>query len=108
MYLADGFPVCDGICSLGILVAAFKVVTDERRAQRLDHEIVVVQSCNHNCGRDASNGSGDVGSRHVDWLVCVLIDGQVSSSVLGSAAADGRVAGFSECCICCWMMTLKQ
>jgi hypothetical protein len=64
-YLTNGFPVGDGVDSAGSLVAGFEGVADERWAERLDHEVVVVESGNDDGGIDTVEGSGDLGSRHI-------------------------------------------
>jgi hypothetical protein len=37
IYLADRLAVSDGVCRLGVLVARFEVVADERWTKGLDH-----------------------------------------------------------------------
>ena len=64
-YLANGLLVGDSVGSTCSLVARFESVADERWAEGLDHEVVVVESGNDDGGVDTVEGSGDLGSRHL-------------------------------------------
>ena len=68
-YLANGLLVGDGVGSASSLVAGLESVADERWAEGLDHEVVVVESGNNDGGVDTVEGSGDLGSRHPDDFV---------------------------------------
>jgi hypothetical protein len=65
-YLANGLLVGDGVGGAGSFVAGLEGVADECWAERLDHEVVVVESGNDDGGIDTVEGSGDLGSRHLD------------------------------------------
>jgi hypothetical protein len=81
-HLANGLLVGDGVGGRSILVAGFVGVADECWAQSLDHQFVVVQGCDDDGGVDAVEGSGDVGSRHFDWMGCWLLVRSRSDSTL--------------------------
>lgn len=73
-YLADGLLVGDGVGGRGVLVAGLESVADERWADSLDHEVVVMESGNDGSGVNTVERSGDLGSRHfyrlfVGWKV---------------------------------------
>jgi hypothetical protein len=66
IYLANGLLVGDGVgCGSG-LVARFEGVADERGAEGLDHEFVVVEGGDDDGGAGAAHGSLDVGGRHCE------------------------------------------
>ena len=68
IYLANGLAVCDRVRCLCVFVARFEVVADERWAQGLDHQVVVVESCDDDASIDAVDRSGDVRGRHlIEW-----------------------------------------
>ena len=70
VYLANGLLVGDDVgCRCG-LVARFERVADERGAEGLDHELVVVEGGDDDGGVGAADGSLDVGVRHFE--VCFI------------------------------------
>lgn len=65
-YLANGLLVGHGVgCGCG-LIAGLERVADERGAEGLDHEFVVVEGGNDDGGVGAANGGLNVGGRHFD------------------------------------------
>jgi hypothetical protein len=67
-YLANGLLVRNSVGRRAGLVSRLELVAYERGAERLDHQVVVVQSRNDDIGIDAVEGGGDVGGRHLDRL----------------------------------------
>lgn len=65
-YRANGLLVSDRVDSSGLLVAALELVADERGAEGLDHEVVVVECLDDIGGGEVANGSGDLGGRHFE------------------------------------------
>lgn len=65
-YRANGLLVSDGVDGGRLLVAALKLVADKGGAERLDHELVVVEGLDDIGGGDVADGSGDLGGRHFE------------------------------------------
>jgi hypothetical protein len=66
--LADWLLVCYAVCRCGGCVARVECVAYERGAERLDHELVVVEGGDDDFGGDAVEGGGDVRGRHFEGI----------------------------------------
>jgi hypothetical protein len=63
--LANGLAVSDGVGGRSGLVAGLEVVGYQGGTEGFDHEVVVVEGGDDDCGIDAGERGGDVGCRHV-------------------------------------------
>lgn len=72
-HLANGLLVGYAVGGRRSGIARFEGVADERWAEGLDHELVVVESGNDDGGIGVADGSLNVGGRHFDECVVVWI-----------------------------------
>lgn len=75
-YLSNGFLIGNGVGCRGVFIAGLELVADKCWAQRLDHQLVVVQGCDDDGGVDAVERCGDMGGRHFSCTnSLILVEG---------------------------------